>query len=355
MIDKFWEGGIFFGNTLAGYMNAILIFCIFTVAFALFGFLLLRYFERLANRTKTEFDNVLLEIVRNMRPPFYIFLAGYLGLRSLNMPEVAERTIFVLIVLWVTWQIITALQLLVDYFVDRAAVDNTNNRGLQAILVLLSLLAKGGLWIIALLMILSNLGVNITSLIAGLGIGGIAIAFAVKGILEDLFSSFSIYFDKPFEVGDMISVDGEKGTVKKIGIKTTRMKSMITGEEVIMTNKDLTTKKINNFHRMSQRRCTFDLFVTFETDRDKLKRIPHIIQEIVESRKDVEFKRTHLRSFDDSAVRFSVLYYYMSREYVKYLDAHQAILFDIQDAFAAEGIEMAYPTQTLYVKKDSAS
>jgi len=353
MIERFWAGGELFGNTVVDYTNAILIFCIFTVAFAIFGFLLLQYFERLANRTETKLDNILLQIVRNMRPPFYIFIAGYLGLRSLNMPEVAERTIFVLIVLWVTWQIMTALQLLVDYFVDRASVDNSNNRGLQAVLMLLSVLAKGGLWIVALLMILSNLGINITSLIAGLGIGGIAIAFAVKGILEDLFSSFSIQFDKPFEVGDIISVDGEKGIVKKIGIKSTRMKSMITGEEVVMTNKDLTTKKINNFHRMTKRRCSFDLHVTYETDREKLKEIPHIIEEIIASKENVEFSRAHMRSFDDSAVRFSILYNYMSREYRKYLDAHQSILFDIQDTFAEKGIEIAYPTQTIYVKKGS--
>jgi len=344
-----------FGNTLAQYGDALIVTIFFAVVFFILSLFLMRYFERIARKTKTELDNVLLRIISNMRPPFYFFIAGYLGLRTLNMAEVVERTIFVMIVLWVTWQVITALQLLIDYFVDRASHDSGDHKGLQAVLLLLSVLAKGGLWVIALLMILSNLGINITSLVAGLGIGGIAIAFAVKGILEDLFSSFSIYFDKPFEVGDLIAVDGEKGKVEKIGIKTTRLKSMMTGEEIVMTNKDLTTKKINNFHRMTRRRTSFDLGVTYETDAEMLKKIPEMIKEIITTRENVEFNRVHLRSFDDSAIRFTVLYHYLSREYEPYLNTHQDILFAIRDAFEEAEIDMAYPTQTIHIVKGDSN
>lgn len=338
----------FLGNTYGAYADAAITTMIFAVVFFVINHLLSR---KVIISEEEDESSLIAQIFETIKFPFYLFIAFYIGVKTLLLNPLIDKSLFVLLVAWSAWYGMRIFDIFVEHASGQTFGSGKVSENVRSAINLLSGIVKVGLWVIAGLLVLSNLGVNVTSLIAGVGIGGIAIAFAVKGILEDLFSSFSIYFDKPFRVGDMIDVDGEKGTVKKIGIKTTRLKSMTTGEEIIMTNKDLTTRKIHNFHRMTKRRVSVDFGVAYETPTSKLKKIPKIIEKIVTKQESTEFNRVHLRKFEDSALRFTLLYHFTIRDYDHYLATHEKILFGIREAFEKEGIEMAYPTQTIYVKK----
>ena len=250
---------------------------------------------------------------------------------------------------WVTYQVIVSIQILINRVIKkRVAKDATS----EAILGLMGKILKGIIWGVGLIFVLSNLGVNVTSLLAGLGIGGIAIAFALQNILEDLFSSFAIFFDKPFRVGDFIVVGGNyKGSVEKIGIKTTRLRSL-QGEELVISNKELTSAKIQNFGKIERRRVVLNVGVTYETPLEKLRKIPQLVKEIVENTDNVDFDRAFLVKFGDFAIIFEIVYFVQSSDYLMHLESQQKILFKIKEVFEKENIEFAYPTQTLYLKKE---
>ncbi len=214
----------------------------------------------------------------------------------------------------------------------------------------LALIAKLILWTTGFLLVLSNLGVNISALIASLGIGGIAIALAVQNVLGDIFSSFSIYLDKPFEIGDYIIVGDHSGTVKKIGLKSTRIEAL-QGEEIVISNNELTTTRIQNFKTMKKRRIAFQIGLTYDTSSTKLKKVPKLIESIIEKTKNAEFSRAHFHEFGDFALKYEIVYYIHSGEYQDYMDAQEAINLEIHKAFEKEKIDMAFPTQTLHLEK----
>ena len=225
-----------------------------------------------------------------------------------------------------------------------------DNPGGVAAMDVLSFVVRLALWSVVLLLVLDNLGVNVTTLIAGLGVGGIAVALAAQNILGDLFASLSIVLDKPFVVGDFVVVGDCFGTIEKVGIKTTRVRSL-SGEQLIFSNNDLLSSRIRNYGRMAERRVLFSIGVTYGTPLVKLEAIPGILREAVEGQSDVRFDRAHFQQYGDFALLFEVVYYVLSRDYNKYMDTQQAINLFIYERFQAQGIEFAYPTQTLYVKR----
>jgi small-conductance mechanosensitive channel len=206
-------------------------------------------------------------------------------------------------------------------------------------------------WIIVILMILDNQEIEITPLIAGLGIGGVAVALATQNILGDLFASLSIVLDKPFVIGDFLSIDEFLGSVEKVGIKTTRVRSL-SGEQLIFSNNDLLNSRIRNFGRMFQRRVVFTVGVTYETPAEKLRRIPTIIRDAVEAHEKVRFDRAHFHKYGDSALIFETVYFVLSPDYNQYMDIQQDVNLTIFERFAEEGIDFAYPTQTIHFGAD---
>jgi len=198
---------------------------------------------------------------------------------------------------------------------------------------------KGVLWVFGVLLIMSNLGINVTSLLAGLGIGGIAIAWAIRGIMSDILSSFAIYFDKPFVVGDFIVVDKHMGVVKKIGLKTTRIQSL-QGEEIVFSNSKLTSSQIQNFKKLKERRINFSFNIPGQTPTTKLNKISGIIEEIIKSNKLTRFERVHCTEFDKSNLVFEVVYYMQTADFMKYKDCQQEIVFKIKDAFEKQGVSL---------------
>jgi small-conductance mechanosensitive channel len=205
-------------------------------------------------------------------------------------------------------------------------------------------------WSLAFVFMFDNLGYDVTAIIAGLGIGGIAIALAAQNILGDLFNYFVIFFDRPFELGDFIVVDDKKGTVEYIGLKTTRIKSL-SGEQLIFSNSDLTNSRIHNFKRLERRRVVFSVGVTYQTTREQLEKIPQIIRTAVEAQEQTTFDRSHFSGYGDFSLNFETVYFAETAEFNIHMDIQQKIYFQIFEVFAKEGIEFAYPTQTIHQYK----
>lgn len=215
-------------------------------------------------------------------------------------------------------------------------------------------LVNTGVWSITLLLLLDNLGVNITALIAGLGIGGLAIGLAAQGIMADLFSALSIVFDKPFVRGDFIIFNDKLGTVEKIGLKTSRLRAL-SGEMIVVSNNQLLTSVIHNYQQMLQRRVLFSVGVVYGLAPEKVEKIPGLLKQAVSAEGNCRFDRAHFKGFGSSSLDFEVVYYYIGRDYNPYMDAHQAILLRIMRSFAAEGIDFAYPTQTIHLVKNEVA
>jgi len=211
------------------------------------------------------------------------------------------------------------------------------------------------IWVVGFVFLLDNLGFEISAVIAGLGIGGIAIALAAQAILGDLFSYFVIFFDRPFEIGDFVNLGGEfVGTIEYIGIKTTRIRSL-SGEQIVASNTDLTNSRVRNFKRMERRRVVFKLGVIYQTTAEQLEEIPKIVREIIESKEDTVFDRGHFAAYGDFSLNFEFVYFIIGPDYVKYMDTQQKINMEIYRTFENKGIEFAYPTQTLFVSKENNS
>jgi small-conductance mechanosensitive channel len=225
---------------------------------------------------------------------------------------------------------------------------NDENQSSKASLIILGYLGKLLLWSIVVLVALDNLGINITALIAGLGVGGIAVALAVQSLLADVLASLSIVFDKPFVIGDFIVVEDFLGTVEYIGLKTTRIHSL-SGEQIIISNNDLLRCRIRNYKRMTERRVVFHVGVTYETPHDKLSRINTMIREIIETKEDVRFDRVHFKEYGDWSLNFEVVYFVLKPDYNLYMDIQQAINLDLFQKCEKEGIEFAYPTNKVKI------
>ena len=224
----------------------------------------------------------------------------------------------------------------------------TSNPSAATHLMLGALVARIVLWSITVLVMLDNLGFNISTLMASLGIGGIAVALAVQSILGDIFSSVSIALDKPFVIGDFIVVDGYMGTVEYVGMKTTRLRSL-GGEQIIFSNHELLKNRIRNFKRMQERRVLFEFGVAYETPSDDVEAIPALVKGIVAAAEPVRLDRVHFKSFGDSALLFEVVYYVLDADYNRYMDIQQQINLALLRQFRARDIAFAYPTSTLHI------
>jgi small-conductance mechanosensitive channel len=210
------------------------------------------------------------------------------------------------------------------------------------------------IWLVLILVALDNLGINIKTLIAGLGISGIAVALAVQNILGDLFASLSIVLDKPFVIGDFIIVNEYLGTVENVGLKTTRIRSL-SGEQLVFSNGDLLKSRIRNFKRMYERRVVFSIGVLYQTPYEKLRLIPKMIREIIENQKPVRFDRAHFKEYGDYSLKFEIVYWIHSPDYNIYMDIQQAINLEIYKKFEETDIAFAYPTQTLLLEPSTIS
>lgn len=342
------------GNTAWAYSKAFLVFVGSIVVLKIFQLIILSKLKKLAEKTKTGIDDMMIEIFQKIRPPFYFLISLFLALRYLNFSEVANKVLFVALIIVITLEVAQALSRLLDFaikhYLKTTDKDGGDKEQTKAMLRLMKGVIVVVIWIVAILVVLSNLGVNITSLVASLGIGGIAIALALQNILGDLFSSFSLFIDKPFKVGDTIAIGADTGKVEKIGLKSTRIRTL-RGEQLVVSNKELTTVRVQNMRRLEKRRDLFRIGVAYETPRTKLKKIPGMIKKIIKQEKLAEFDRCHFVEYGDFSLLYEIVYFVKTDDYKKFLDIKQKVNFEIFAEFEKEEIEFAYPTQTVYMGK----
>lgn len=343
---------IYWNNSIRDYVIFFLIFIISIIVFRIFKLILVSRLKKIAKKTNTDYDDVLITVLNRITWLFYITLSAFIAMRYLVVADSFIRIVNYVFVVVFSWQIIMSVLVIVDFVLKKTMIKKSGD-GEELDLHKMSLfskLIKILVWIIGGVLILSNLGFNVSALITGLGVGGIAIAFALQNVLEDVFSSFAIYIDQPFKVGDYIVIADKMGTVTKIGIKTTRLLS-VQGEEVVISNKELTNAHIQNYRKITERRTQFTLGVAYETDSAKLKMIPKIIEKIISSTDGCRFDRASFKEFADFSLVFDIVFYFKGSDYNKYLKVREIINLEIKKMFDKEKIEFAYPTQTIFVKK----
>ncbi|MFH1894697.1 MAG: mechanosensitive ion channel family protein [Patescibacteria group bacterium] len=337
----------FLGDSLNNYLIALAVFVSVVLLLKIFEKAVVGRLKKISQKTAVKFDDLLVSILESIGWPLYIMIGAFIALQFIAVPEKAMKYFSYLILVAVVFYVVSIIQKIFVFFLSglekSGKVDATTSR-------LLVQIGRLFLWVIAALVVLQNFGFNITALVAGLGIGGVAIAFAFQNILGDIFAYFSIHFDKPFVIGDFIMIEGDLGVIEKIGIKSTRIRTLW-GEELVMSNKELTEKRVHNYKKMEERRSHLNFSVVYETSTEKLKKIPQIINDIFSKLESTRLDRAHFKSFGDYGLVFEVAYYTLTPDYNKYMDIQQELNLAIKSEFEKEQIEFAYPTQKILISK----
>lgn len=338
----------------------ILVSAFIFILFLIIGFILQHifehYFKKLAKRTKTKLDD---EILKNIKRPIYIlviFFGIFFAIYNINdytqlINNKILNDIFLLIeILLIAYIFTRVTNVLFAWYAEK---QERKKKTSKHILYVFRTIFNGIVYLIAFFVFMALTGIDLTGLAIGGAATAIVIGFALQSVLSDFFSAFSIYFDRPFEIGDFIVVGEFSGTVTKIGMKSTRVQ-LLQGEELVLPNSELTKTSVRNYKKMKKRRISFSFGVTYDTSTTKLKKILEIIKNIIDPEK-IEYidklDRVHFTEFGDFSLNFEVVYYLKSQDYVKYKDTQQAINLAIKESFEKEGIEMAFPTQTILLEK----
>jgi len=326
-----------FGNSILQLGQALLITIAVYIAFRLiFGLIV-----------KRKFNKILADTLKNSKFWFFAAIALFFGVKNLNLGQFHFLPLQILILTTFLqagiWLSVIFKDLLVNW-----SEKNNPNASKNAGFIIISGFGHFLIWSAILLLILDNLGVKVVSLMAGLGVGGIAVALAVQKILGDLFASISIMIDKPFEIGDFIAVGEFRGTVESIGIKTTRLRSL-TGEQVIISNTDILDSRINNLKRMEERRIVLNFGVSYKTSRENLEKIIELVKNIIDNQSDARLERGNLKSFDASSIDYEFVYWVTKPDFPTYMNVQEKINLAMIDAFAKINVEMARPTQAVFV------
>ena len=301
-----------------------------------------RRLTALAERGTAPWDRLYADTLRRTSVPVLAIASLRIGAELLELPSLLSHRLTTLVVLAFTyqagrWAAIAAKALFQRYLTDRLAGDRSAATTIGA----LGFLAQMLIWSTVVLVALDEVGVNITALAAGFGIGGVAIALATQKILGDLFASLAIVLDKPFVIGDSIGVAEFSGTVEHIGLKTTRLRS-VSGEQLVFSNADLLGSRIRNFGRMAERRVAFRTRVAYDTPREKLERIPALLRAAVEAQRDVRFDRSHWAAYGDYGLEFETVYWVTTPEYGRFMEIQQGVNLEVHESFERAAIAFGY-------------
>ncbi|MFH0792690.1 MAG: mechanosensitive ion channel family protein [bacterium] len=302
-----------------------------------------------AEKKKSQLDDLLVGLLSSTTALTRLALAAFIASFAVALPEILELRVH---------QVFYVLLFLQAGLWGNSLVGRWLETGLKTLrktddatasaMGVMRFFAQLILWSVIILLILQNLGIQVGPIIAALGVGGIAIGFALQKILGDIFCSVAILLDKPFEVGDFITVGDEQGSVERIGIKTTRVRSL-SGEQIVFSNADLLGSRIRNHKRMNDRRVMFEIGVIYQTPLEKLEKIPGMVKQIIEAIAQTRFDRAHFKSYGDFSLDFEVVYYVLDRDYNLYMNIQQTINLEMFRQFKEQGIGFAYPTRTLYL------
>jgi small-conductance mechanosensitive channel len=345
-----WLKTVFLGNTVQAYL-----LCLATILVGIFLVWLLdktvvRALERLTRHTDSTFDDFVIQTGEKFALPALYALVTYVGLRDLAMTPALGKWLKAAVMVTVAVQIVRLLMRLLQEVLERhmarragsVELVDAERKSVRGILVFVSIVT----WVLASILVLDNLGVKVSTFVAGLGIGGIAIALAAQAVLGDLFSYFVIFFDRPFQVGHAIKVGNFQGEVESIGIKTTRIRSL-TGEIIVMSNKYLTDNQVQNYRMLQRRRALVTFDVEYATPNEKLRDIPVMIKDIAAAIPHTTLERSHLHSFQESGLRFETVFFVEVPEYGTYMDVLQEFNLKLKEGLEARGIGVALPTRVM--------
>lgn len=339
---------VFWGNTVLSYIIAaggvLLVWLILKLARRR----IIIFLKKLTARTDTTLDDVVVDVAEKFLFPYLYLFLNYNIITQLTLSPKVEKIAGAAIMVITTYYLIRffnfASHRIVTLYMEQRGEPPHRIKQAGGMMTVIKVLT----WLMGIIMLADNLGYNVTTIIAGLGVGGIAIALAAQSILGDLFSYIVIFFDKPFEIGDFIVMDDNSGVVEKIGIKTSHVRSL-DGQQLIMPNSEMAKSVIQNFKRLQRRRIVFSIGVVYYTPAKKLRSIPGIIKDIISQQENTDFDRVHLKSFGDFSINYEIVYYVNSADYLQYMDAHHQICLNIFEQFEKMKIEFAFPTQTLFV------
>ena len=338
----------FLSNSLLQYCIALII--VLTGTFL--SFFIQKSLEKILSKSQISQESVLgkwmSNSMRKYTKPLILYFSVTIALQALTVHNPLAYWLNIIVYaigILLFSQIATAL---ISLFIKRGI--NNGDEKLVKPLRFLNGLFKFLVWTIALLIFLDNIGVEISTLAASLGIGGIAVAFAAQAVFQDLLSYVTIAFDQPFDIGDYIVVGEISGTIEYIGLKTTRLRSLL-GELVIIPNKVLTNERIHNYKTLNRRRVTLNIGLTYSTTSEQLKEVPTIIESIIKSVDLVEFDRCHFNAFNDSSLNFTTVYYILDADYKLFMDKQQSINLEIKRIFDEKNLNFAFPTRSIFIEK----
>jgi small-conductance mechanosensitive channel len=314
-----------------------------------------RQYRRFARTAETELLEIPLQVASRTTWTFMVVAAYSAGLAVVDLGAHSESLVTKVFAVVLFWQSGVWATTAVGAWLDhRRKVTLEHDKAAAGSIGIIRFVARVAVWTMVALLTLDNLGFDITALIAGLGIGGVAVALAVQNVLGDLFASLSIALDKPFVIGDFLVVGEHMGSVEYIGIKSTRLRSL-SGEQIVMSNADLLGGRLRNYGRMQERRIAFTVGVTYETPRATLQQLSAVLRSVIEREPGVRFDRAHFARFGAFSLDFECVYYVLSADYTRYMDVQQAINFAVHAEFAALGVQFAYPTQTIWMGSSPAA
>lgn len=339
---------VMLNNSIENYLLALLFILAVVFIIKVFDKFLLARMDLFIDRFSHSFSVLLKKIIKKRIYPLLYFLAIYLASNELRTSTQIDNFVnLFLMILTVIFVVLASLDI-ITYSLKKYWSKKRRSEEQQKVLSISLFIIKIVIWIIAFLFILDNLNIQITGLVTGLGIGGVAIAFAAQNILTDLFNYFTIFFDKPFDIGDFIITGDYRGTIEHIGVKTTRIRSL-SGEQLIISNTDLVNSRINNYKRMKQRRINFSFGLTYDSSLEKLKKVPGIVEEIIKSIDKTEFDRAHFAEYAASSLLFQVVYYVKDSDYKVYMGIQEQINFLLKERIEELGLSFAFPTQTIHL------
>ncbi|MCG2726609.1 MAG: mechanosensitive ion channel family protein [Elusimicrobia bacterium] len=342
----------YFGNSVTDYLYAILVFLLVFVSFYLLRGFVFYKLKRLALKTKTDFDDFLVNLLSKIKAPEYQLISFYAATRNLNTNALFNKILSYIVLIALTYRATDIAIHITAYWLNKLltkkGMDNSSHLTLlKSSKIILQMI----FWTAALAFVLSNMGINVSAVITGLGIGGIAIALAAQNILGDLFNFFVILLDKPFKIGDFIITGDTLGCIEHIGLKSTKIRSL-SGELIIISNTHLLSAKISNYKHMEKRRVVFKVGVIYQTTLQQLKKIPNIVKAIIDKTDKLVFDRGNMSEFGDFSINFEFVYYVQDGDYNIHMKRKEEVFMNIAEQFEKEGIEFAYPTQTLFVNKE---
>ncbi|MCM5528172.1 mechanosensitive ion channel family protein [Parasegetibacter sp. NRK P23] len=339
----------YWGNSIQDYLIALGIFIGIIIAIRIFRSIILSRLKKFSANTTSNIDDILIQIVEKSILPIVNVAAVYAALHYLTLSartsQVARIALSVVMTYFAIKLITTVLSHILTGYMRRQDKWEEKQTQVKGIMIVVNIVV----WALGIVFLLDNLGFDITAVITGLGIGGVAIALASQAILADLFSYFVIFFDRPFELGDFVVVDDKNGIVEHVGVKTTRIKTL-SGEQLVFSNTDLTNSRIHNYKKMARRRVLFKIGIVYNTDTALLKEAPGIIKEIIVKQENATFDRSHFMNFGNFSLDIETVYFIESPDYNIYMDIHQAVLTEIFETFNTKGISFAFPTQTLFME-----